>query len=263
MLIKFFVIWALAYISIRYLTKGLTFLAKRYFDNPKWIPRKINSGETHWQADFDKVKSGLLIGSIFRSALIALLFSIPDTWVPFYYSISDRGWLYFSATIIGYALYFDLWFYISHRFIFHHRLMYKPSHLVHHRFRDPVIPVRNAFSVSEMVITAIGGYAIVFFVPFHPVALLIGRELLVQFVNIYNHLGYEIMPKGFTKHPVFRYLTTPTHHTLHHMHNNCNYSLFVNYDYMFNTQYKKYEEIFEAIHNRSQKSDGDLLKNVI
>lgn len=255
---QFLLIWALLFFSIRFVTIGLTLAAHKFFNRHKWKARKINIADTPWEEELKKVKSGLLIGSVFRTGLLAALFSLPQEWVPFYYSIGEHGWLYFFATILAYTVYFDLWFYISHRFIFHQPSMYKKSHLTHHRFKDPMIPVRNAFSSSEILITAFGGYALVLVMPFHPAALLIGRELIVQLINIYNHLGYEIMPRGFTKHFLFRYFTTPTHHTLHHMYNNCNYSLLLNYDVVFGTQFKKYDQTFEAIHSRIEFAEDEL-----
>ena len=172
---RFLIIWTVMYFSVRCLTKAITALSYNYISSPKWRMKKINLAETAWQEEQKKLSSGLIIGSIFRCAMVAGLFSLADGWVPVYYNITDYGWLYFLASILAYALYFDLWFYISHRFVFHNRILYKASHLIHHRFRDPVNPVRNTFSISEVVITSIGCYAIVLVMPFHPIALLIGR----------------------------------------------------------------------------------------
>jgi Delta7-sterol 5-desaturase len=72
-------------------------------------------------------------------------------------------------------------------------------------------------------------------------------------LNVLGHLGFEIYPKGFTKHSLLGINNTSTHHNMHHSLTNCNYGLYFNFwDKWMGTNHKKYHETFEKL--ASQKA---------
>ena len=66
---------------------------------------------------------------------------------------------------------------------------------------------------------------IVFTVPMHPLALMLFLAYMIV-RNVVGHLGFEIWPAGFARHPLTRWHLTPTHHDLHHRFGKGNYGLY-------------------------------------
>ena len=44
--------------------------------------------------------------------------------------------------------------------------------------------------------------------------------------NVYGHLGFELYPVGFSKHPLGKWLNTSVAHNQHHHHFKGNYGLY-------------------------------------
>ena len=89
---------------------------------------------------------------------------------------------------------------------------------------------------------------IVFAIPMHPLAL---RLLLVHMIvrNVVGHLGFEIWPAGFARHPSTRWHLTPTHHDLHHRFGKGNYGLcFSFWDDWIGTSRSDCTATYDAVH---------------
>ncbi len=72
--------------------------------------------------------------------------------------------------------------------------------------------------------------------------------------NVYGHLGWELYPKGFSKHWLGKWINTSVNHNMHHQYFKGNYGLyFLFWDRLMGTIRPDYEERFEAVKNRSQK----------
>ncbi|MFX8727494.1 sterol desaturase family protein, partial [Acinetobacter baumannii] len=62
--------------------------------------------------------------------------------------------------------------------------------------------------------------------------------------NIKAHLGYEFYPRWWNK-TWLRYLTTSTHHNMHHSRFKGNYAVhFTIWDKLMSTEFKNYEQEF-------------------
>ena len=60
-------------------------------------------------------------------------------------------------------------------------------------------------------------------------------------INVWGHLGYELMPAGFRHHWLMRWHNTTTHHDMHHRHVNANFSLYFNFwDRVMRTNHPDY-----------------------
>ena len=92
--------------------------------------------------------------------------------------------------------------------------------------------------------------ALVFIVPLHP--SVIGLFVLHQIVrNVLGHSGFEIFPRGTARHPVGRFITTHTHHDLHHSKVTGNYSLYFTWwDRWMGTLRDDYADTFDAVTTR-------------
>lgn len=183
-------------------------------------------------------------------AYLAAAHVIPGKLV--YTRIGDRGWGYFALTVVFDVLFFDLWFYLSHRFILHSRLGYKHVHIVHHRSVDPTPFARNSVHPLEGFMNGLFHTLPVFIMPHHPVAILLATHLKGM-VGILGHTGYETFWSGYTRHPLFRYFISPVHHHLHHAKSvRTNFSFLINYDLLFGTLNPDYHDAFEEVVGRTE-----------
>lgn len=170
--------------------------------------------------------------------------AIPAKWI--YSEVAAHGWLYFAFTIVADVVIFDVWFYLSHRFVLHSRLGYRYVHIVHHRSIDPTPFARNSVHPLEGIGNGLFHVLPIFLFPHHPAAIVIATHIKGA-VGVLGHLGYEVWWSGFTRHRVLRYFVTPVHHHLHHARSvRTNFSFLINWDALFGTLDPTYHDAFET-----------------
>lgn len=141
-----------------------------------------------------------------------------------YLDISQYGWAYFFFSILFFALFYDTWFYWAHR-LMHSKRWLKRSHNVHHRSYN-VNPVSSySFDFVESLINMAPYWILVMAVPWHPLALMAFSLGGILF-NGYLHLGYDFGPAWGAKHPLFKWMNTATHHSIHHQRYDGNFSVY-------------------------------------
>ena len=141
-----------------------------------------------------------------------------------YQNISDHSWGYWVFSVVAMIFLHDTYFYWLHRAM-HHPRVFKILHLVHHKSTNPSPWASYAFHPLEGVVEASIIFPIAFLIPFHSTALL-AFLLFMMAYNVYGHLGFELFPKRFNKHPIGKWLNTSVNHNLHHKHFNGNYGLY-------------------------------------
>jgi lathosterol oxidase len=73
--------------------------------------------------------------------------------------------------------------------------------------------------------------------------------------NIKAHLGYEFYPINLNK-SWFRFLTSSTHHNMHHSKFNGNYGVhFRIWDRLLGTEFKDYESEYDRIQERKHNTN--------
>jgi lathosterol oxidase len=94
---------------------------------------------------------------------------------------------------------------------------------------------------------------IAFTIPYHGTALTI-FSLYSLLLNVTGHLSFELFPKGFASHKLFKWHNTSTHHNMHHRLVKCNYGLYFNiWDRLMGTNHPDYEKSFEqVVENRTK-----------
>lgn len=154
----------------------------------------------------------------------------------------------------------DTWFYWMHRSL-HHKSLFRRAHATHHISRTPTSWAAYSFAPLEAVAEAI-------YVPF----MLLGLSLVTPLYslgvflfmghqiarNVIGHSGFELAWPGFTRSRWTGWLTTTTHHDLHHTEGRYNFGLyFTIWDRLMGTEHPRYHERFEAVVTRSRlASDG-------
>jgi sterol desaturase/sphingolipid hydroxylase (fatty acid hydroxylase superfamily) len=170
----------------------------------------------------------------------------------FYTDIGTHGRLYFFLAFPLMFFIHDTYFYWTHR-LMHHRSLFKTFHLLHHRSTNPSPWAAYAFHPLEAIVEA-GIFAVFLFtIPIHYLHLFIFFFLMIVY-NVYGHLGYELYPKGFSKHPIGKWINTSVSHNQHHQFFKGNYGLYFTFwDRMMGTQRDDYSEKFESIASLKRK----------
>lgn len=167
-----------------------------------------------------------------------------------YFTIDEKGWWWFAASVPLQLLVHDTWFYWTHRFM-HLRRVFPLVHRVHHLSVNPTPWASFSFHPVEAIIEAGILPLLVIIMPLHPVALLLFLVAMTV-MNVNGHLGYEIFPKGFTRKPFFRLANTSTHHNMHHRLTKCNYGLYLNiWDRIMGTNHPQYHDYFDEVKSRT------------
>lgn len=159
------------------------------------------------------------------------------------------GW--FVASLVLMILAHDAWFYWTHR-LMHDPRLFRRMHLRHHRSNNPSPFTAYSFDVAEAAVNAL-------FVPLWMILVptawpVTGLFMLHQIGrNTLGHSGYEVMPIRSDGRPWFGFLTTTTHHDLHHSEAGWNYGLYFTWwDRLMGTEHPEYHARLAAIALRAR-----------
>ena len=191
--------------------------------------------------------------TIFVMAFIpALVLGSPEmrSYTKFYTDINQHGTLYFILAFPLMAVMHDTYFYWMHR-LMHHPSIFKFVHLIHHKSTNPSPFAAYAFHPLEAIVEAGIFLVFVFTIPVHLFHLLFFFLFMIVY-NVYGHLGWELYPKGFSKHWLGKWVNTSVNHNQHHQYFKGNYGLyFLFWDRMMGTIRDDYDEKFEEVKSRN------------
>jgi Delta7-sterol 5-desaturase len=134
------------------------------------------------------------------------------------------GAAYLLLSMFIYLVVQDAYYYWAHR-LMHHPSLFRWMHAGHHRSRQPTPFASFAFDPAEAALTGWVLPALVFVVPIH-IALVMGLLLLMTMVAVFNHSGWELLPRWLVWGPVGGQLISATHHSYHHTRFDRNYGLY-------------------------------------
>lgn len=141
----------------------------------------------------------------------------------------------------------DAYFYWMHRAM-HHKRLFRATHLHHHKSRTPTPWTAYSFTTIEAVLE----------VAFVPIFLLITSQLEIAYAafailafiwhqmirNVMAHAGSELFPAGWVDNPWTSWISTTTHHDLHHSDRN-NYGFYFTWwDRWMGTEHPRYRQEF-------------------
>lgn len=218
---------------------------KDYFKKRR-IQEKPKSSPAIWRRELLYSFSTLVIFTILDVIIYALQ---QMGFTSMYENISDYGWAYFAFSVLYMIVLHDAWFYWAHRFM-HVPKVYKIVHKIHHDSTDPSPFAAFSFHPLEALVES-GAYLIFSFAfPLHLFAL-ITWQLIQMVLNVIAHLGYEIYPKGFNTHWLFKWKAPSTHHNMHHERFNGNYGFYFTWwDKWMGTEIKNYDSNYEKVQER-------------
>lgn len=166
--------------------------------------------------------------------------------IPIYTEIGSYGWTYLVFSTVVLIVAHDAWFYWSHRML-HYPPLFRRFHRLHHRSHNPTPFTSYSFDLGEAVTNAIYLPLILLVVPAHPVAILIFvTHMMLR--NAIGHSGYELFPANRHGKPLFGWMTTVTHHDLHHAHAGYNLGLYFSWwDRVMGTEHPDYHTEFRKV----------------
>jgi sterol desaturase/sphingolipid hydroxylase (fatty acid hydroxylase superfamily) len=172
------------------------------------------------------------------------------TW--YYKDIHEHSTLYFWLAFPLMFILHDAYFYWMHRAL-HHPKLFKIFHLVHHKSTNPSPWAALAFHPLEAITEAGIFVVFVFVMPIHLTHLVVFFVVMMLY-NVYGHLGWELYPKGFSRHWLGKWINTSVNHNQHHQYFVGNYGLyFLLWDRLLGTLRNDYEQRFEEITARKKE----------
>ncbi|WP_165187418.1 sterol desaturase family protein [Caulobacter soli] len=184
---------------------------------------------------------GLLSFGLFRAGLM-----------PGPYIARDLGPAWFWVSLVLMIVAHDAWFYWTHRLI-HDRRLFRAFHRRHHRSNNPSPFTAYSFDLGE---AAINGAFVPLWMLMVPTQWpVVGLFMLHQIVrNTLGHSGYELFPATREGRPLLPWLTTVTHHDLHHAQAGWNYGLYFTWwDKLMGTENPRYLERFAQVVRRPRR----------
>lgn len=161
------------------------------------------------------------------------------------------GWVWGAISLVLMIVAHDAWFYWTHRAM-HDPRIFRFFHRRHHRSFNPSPFSAYSFDVTEAFVQAIfvpiwlmivpTSFAVVGFFMVHQIAR-----------NTLGHCGYEIFPARRDGRPLFGWMTSVTHHDLHHGEARWNYGLYFSWwDRWMGTEHPQYLARFATAARRPQ-----------
>jgi sterol desaturase/sphingolipid hydroxylase (fatty acid hydroxylase superfamily) len=116
----------------------------------------------------------------------------------------------FVITVVAH----DAYFYWAHR-IMHHPRLFRTFHRRHHRSHNPTPFTAYSFDLAEAAVMA--SFTVIWEL-LVPVSWVGFTAFLIHQIarNVIGHSGYELFPARRDGRPLFDWMTTVTHHDLHH-----------------------------------------------
>lgn len=187
---------------------------------------------------------------LIQSVLFTLLYlGVQKNIFRVYSGFGSQGYLTEIIGLFAYFFIYDAYFYWSHRLL-HQGWFYKYIHVVHHKSLNPTPFASYSFHPVEAVINMLYFFPILFFFPMS-VELLLVIIVITDLGNVGGHIGYDFTPKEMWKSWWGSWLTTPTHHNLHHQYSRSNYGLYWRgWDELFKTLHSKTESEFYRVKNQ-------------
>lgn len=194
-----------------------------------------------WREFFTSVRTVAVFAMVGLSVYFLRSIGLIDV----YMDPAERGWLYFGFSIAALIVLHDAWFYWTHRLI-HDPRLFRRFHRTHHKSHNPTPWTAYSFDMGEAFINAAYVPLALLLIPASPLAVfLFLAHMMLR--NAVGHCGYELFPSRRNGRPVFDWMTTVTHHDLHHAEAGWNYGLYFTWwDRLMGTEHPRYHERFAA-----------------
>ena len=209
-----------------------------------WLRRRrIRDTRPHWRQLPREMPASLRSILVYSIVGLAILVPIHTGHSQLYMDVSERGWIWFAISLAILIIGHDAWFYWTHR-LMHRPRFYKALHSLHHKSNNPTPWTAYAFNTGEAFIHALYLPVMFLLLPVPGLAAFVWG-LHQIFRNAVGHSGYEIFPATRDGRPMFDWMTTVTHHDLHHARAGWNFGLYFTWwDRWMGTEHPDYHAEF-------------------
>ena len=185
--------------------------------------------------------------SIVLSGIAAILFFTPArSYTQLYTDLSQYPIWWVPVSIVLSLVIHDTYFYWMHRLL-HHKRIFRFTHLLHHRSVNPSPWSAYSFHVFEAVAEGAIIIILALVMPLHPFSV-IAFSVISLMINVYGHLGFEIMPRSLRNSFLFNIINTSVYHNLHHSKFRGNYGLYFRWwDKLMGTENPDYTREYDRI----------------
>lgn len=164
-------------------------------------------------------------------------------WLPGPLIAANLGpaWFWISLALMIVA--HDAYFYWAHRTM-HDPRLFRRFHRRHHLSHNPSPFTAYSFDLAEAAVMAsfVPVWVMIVPTPWPAVGLFVLHQIVR---NTLGHSGYEVMPARRDGRPLVDWLTTTTHHDLHHAQAGWNYGLYFTWwDRWMGTEHPEYHARF-------------------
>jgi sterol desaturase/sphingolipid hydroxylase (fatty acid hydroxylase superfamily) len=162
--------------------------------------------------------------AIFASVAVGMTLAQRAGYYPLSHLAHQWGPAWFGVSLVLMIVAHDAYYYWTHRAM-HHPRLFRRFHRRHHRSHRPSPFTAYSFDLREAVV-------MVSFVAIWPLIVPTQFAVISLFVvhqiarNTLAHCGYELMPAKADGAPLIDWLTTTTHHDLHHADARSNLGLY-------------------------------------
>lgn len=199
-----------------------------------------------------------LLSSI-RSVFIYSVFNmfiVAGFVVGLFKSIPSQGLLIDLGYLAAILLAHDAYFYWTRRAM-HHPKLFRIFHSHHHKTVTPTPWTAYSFDIAEAVVNMA-------FVPLwfsfvaSPNGVIFAFLAIMILRNCTGHAGFELHPRWWLTNPVTRWISTTTHHDLHHCGSfSHNYGFYFTFwDKLMGTEHPRYAERFDEVTGRPLEGWG-------
>lgn len=215
----------------------------------KFINSKIQEKRATKKDFYREIFHSLTSNLVITFFAVVVLFSPLREYTHIYSSVFEYSLLWLPISLLLSLIIHDTYFYWMHRII-HHKKIFRYTHLIHHKSVNPSPFTSYSFHLFEAALEGLILFIIVFLIPIHPITLF-AFGFLGSIMNIYGHLGYEIMPKSFRNSYLFEIVNSSVYHNIHHKKSNGNYSLYFRFwDRVMRTENPEYEKEYDKIQEK-------------
>lgn len=229
------------YFIAAFLTIALVWLLKR----TAWKSRKIQNRDASWRDIRREILSSIQSNIVY---LVITVIMILGMKVGIFQRVEGSLGLGMDLLLLlGMVFAHDAYFYWTHRAM-HHPKLYKSFHRHHHKSVTPTPFAAYSFAPPEALLNAM-------FIPLWqlfvatPVTVLISFLIIQIIRNTTQHAGLELHPSWWLKNPISRFISTTTHHDMHHsggFHYNYGF-YFTFWDRLMGTEHPKYHQRFHEV----------------
>lgn len=210
-----------------------------------WASRKIQKREATWKDFRREFFASVRTVLVYTLVSIVVLWAIRHGWMRELQMSYGLGTdlLVLAAIIIAH----DAYFYWAHRAM-HHPKLYKTFHKFHHQTMTPTPWAAYSFALPE-------AFAMAIFVPVWMMLVPTPGWVVFAFLaimilrNTMGHAGLELHARGWASHPVLKWISTTTHHDLHHCGSYAhNYGFYFTFwDKVMGTEHPDYVKVYDRV----------------